>query len=61
MNGTARFVTQRFPMFLLGGIFGKMVDDSRSITSIAPFLTKRLGVKRTMLSAQNGLMKCRWP
>lgn len=50
MNGTARFVTQWFPMFLLGGIFGKMMDDSGSITSIAQFLTKRLGVKRTMLS-----------
>ncbi|MDM9625582.1 GntP family permease [Rhizobium sp. S152] len=50
MNGTARFVTQWFPMFLLGGIFGKMMDDSGSITSIARFLTERLGVKRTMLS-----------
>lgn len=28
MMGTARFVTQWFPMFLLGGIFGKMMDDS---------------------------------
>lgn len=50
MMGTARFVTQWFPMFLLGGIFGKMMDDSGSITSIARFLTERLGVKRTMLS-----------
>ncbi|WP_313760412.1 SLC13 family permease [Rhizobium sp.] len=50
MGGTARFVTQWFPMFLLGGIFGKMMDDSGSITSIARFLTERLGVKRTMLS-----------
>ncbi len=50
MNGTARFVMQWFPMFLLGGIFGKMMDDSGSIRSIAHFLTDRLGVKRTMLS-----------
>ncbi|MDO3444977.1 GntP family permease [Agrobacterium sp. V1] len=50
MSGTARFVMQWFPMFLLGGIFGKMMDDSGSITSIARFLTERLGVKRTMLS-----------
>ncbi|AOF92881.1 GntP family permease [Sinorhizobium sp. RAC02] len=50
MNGTARFVAQWFPMFLLGGIFGKMMDDSGSITSIARYLTERLGVKRTMLS-----------
>jgi H+/gluconate symporter-like permease len=50
MNGTARFVAQWFPLFLLGGIFGKMMDSSGSITSIARFLTLRLGVERTMLS-----------
>jgi H+/gluconate symporter-like permease len=50
MTGAARFVAQWFPMFLLGGIFGKLMDDSGSITSIARFLTERLGVRRTMLS-----------
>jgi H+/gluconate symporter-like permease len=50
MSGTARFVAQWFPMFLLGGIFGKLMDDSGSITSIARYLTVRLGVRRTMLS-----------
>ena len=46
----ARFVAQWFPMFLLGGLFGKLMDDSGSITSIAGFLTERLGTRRTMLS-----------
>lgn len=50
MGGTARFVAQWFPLFLLGGIFGKLMDDTGSITSIARFLTRRLGVHRTMLS-----------
>ncbi len=50
MGGTARFVSQWLPLFLLGGIFGKMMDDSGSITSIARFLTEKLGVQRTMLS-----------
>ncbi len=50
MGGTARFVAQWFPLFLLGGIFGKLMDDTGSITSIARFLTERLGVQRTMLS-----------
>ncbi|MEN5279457.1 GntP family permease [Brucella sp. TWI432] len=50
MGGTASFVARWFPLFLLGGIFGKLMDDSGSITSIARHLTKRLGVKRTMLS-----------
>lgn len=50
MGGSARFVAQWFPLFLLGGIFGKLMDDSGSITSIARYLTDRLGVQRTMLS-----------
>ena len=50
MAGTSRFVAQWLPLFLLGGIFGKMMDDSGSITSIAHYLTEKLGVKRTMLS-----------
>ena len=50
MGGAGRFVAQWFPMFLLGGLFGKLMDDSGSITSIARFLTERLGTRRTMLS-----------
>ena len=50
MGGAGRFVTQWFPMFLLGGLFGKLMDDSGSITSIAGFLTERLGTRRTILS-----------
>ena len=50
MDGAARFVAQWFPMFLLGGLFGKLMDDSGSITSIARFLTERLGTRRTMLA-----------
>ena len=50
MGAAGRFVTQWFPMFLLGGLFGKLMDDSGSITSIARYLTERLGTRRTMLS-----------
>lgn len=50
MVAAGRFVTQWFPMFLLGGLFGKLMDDSGSINSIARFLTERLGERRTMLS-----------
>jgi H+/gluconate symporter-like permease len=50
MGAAGRFVTQWFPMFLLGGLFGKLMDDSGSITSIARFLTERLGTRRTILS-----------
>src|SRR5262245_34755401 len=50
MGGAARFVAQWFPMFLLGGLFGKLMDDSGSISSIAQGLTERLGTARTMLA-----------
>jgi H+/gluconate symporter-like permease len=50
MPGAARFVAQWFPIFLLGGLFGKLMDDSGSIASIAKFLTERLGTRRTILS-----------
>jgi H+/gluconate symporter-like permease len=50
MGSTSRFVAQWFPMFLLGGLFGKLMDDSGSIASIARYLTERLGTRRAMLS-----------
>lgn len=50
MTGAARFITQWFPLFLLGGLFGKLMADSGSVGAIAQYLTNRLGVKRTMLS-----------
>ena len=50
MGGAARFFIQWFPMFLLGGLFGKLMDDSGSISSIARFLTERLGTRNTMLA-----------
>lgn len=50
MPGAASFVAQWFPMFLLGGLFGKLMDDSGSVASVANFLTRRLGTERTMLA-----------
>ncbi|WP_454621017.1 GntP family permease [Bradyrhizobium cenepequi] len=50
MAGAARFVAQWFPMFLLGGLFGKLMGDSGSISSIAHYLTNKLGTSRTMLA-----------
>lgn len=50
MSGAARFLAQWFPMFLLGGLFGKLMEDSRSISGIARGLTRMLGTQRTMLA-----------
>ncbi len=50
MGGAANFVMRWMPMFLLGGLFGKLMEDSRSISSIARSLTEKLGTQRTILS-----------
>ena len=50
MAGAARFVAQWFPMFLLGGLFGKLMGDSGSISAIAQYLTNKLGTRPTMLA-----------
>jgi H+/gluconate symporter-like permease len=50
MSGAARFVAQWFPMFMLGGLFGKLMGDSGSISSIAQYLTSRMGKSRTLLA-----------
>ncbi len=50
MRGTSRFIFQWFPMFLLGGLFGKLMEDSRSINAVAHFLTDKLGTARAMLA-----------
>ncbi|WFU26435.1 GntP family permease [Bradyrhizobium sp. CB1717] len=50
MSGAARFVAQWFPMFMLGGLFGKLMGDSGSISSIAQYLTNKLGTSRTILA-----------
>ena len=50
MSGAARFVAQWFPLFLLGGLFGKLMGDSGSVSAIAQYLTDRLGTKRTVLA-----------
>ena len=43
MGGLSRFVAQWFPMFLLGGLFGKLMEDSRSINSIARGFDRTVG------------------
>jgi len=50
MGGTARFLAQFFPIFLLGALFGKLMDDSGSVTAIADYMTLRLGERRAVLA-----------
>jgi len=50
MESAARFLAQFFPLFLLGALFGKLMDDSGAVTAIADFMTTRLGEKRAVLA-----------
>ena len=50
MGSAAQFLAQFFPLFLLGALFGKLMDDSGSIDTIARFMTERLGPRRAMLA-----------
>ncbi|MFG1345856.1 GntP family permease [Xanthobacter autotrophicus DSM 431] len=50
MRNAADFVAQFFPLFLLGALFGKLMEDSGSVTSIADYMTKKLGAERAILA-----------
>jgi H+/gluconate symporter-like permease len=50
MSGAANFLAQFFPLFLLGALFGKLMDDSGSVTAIANEMTRRLGERRAILA-----------
>src|SRR5271167_5157813 len=50
MGSAARFIMQFFPIFLLGAVFGKLMEDSGSVSAIASFMTAKLGPRRAMLA-----------
>jgi H+/gluconate symporter-like permease len=50
MGGAAKFLAQFFPLFLLGAVFGKLMDDSGSVETIAGFMTGTLGTSRAVLA-----------
>ena len=50
MRGAAQFLAQFFPLFLLGALFGKLMEDSGSVEVIARFMTEKLGTSRAVLA-----------
>ena len=50
MGSAAISLAQFFPLFLLGALFGKLMDDSGSVSAIAGFMTERLGERRAVLA-----------
>ena len=50
MVSTGRFVVDFFPLFMLGAIFGKLMDDSGSAAAIAKGVIGKLGAGRAILA-----------
>lgn len=50
MTGLGGYIIKYFPLFLLGALFGKLMDASGSARSIAQFLVNKLGHHQAMLS-----------
>ncbi len=50
MASAARFLAQFFPLFLLGALFGKLMQDTGSVASISAYVTARLGERRAILA-----------
>jgi len=54
MRSAAGFLAQFFPLFLLGALFGKLMEDTGSVSAIADTMTEKLGAKRAILAVVLG-------
>ncbi|HSO41425.1 MAG TPA: GntP family permease [Rhodospirillales bacterium] len=50
MSNTGSFIVSFFPLFLLGAIFGKLMDDSGAAKALAEAVSERLGPERAIVS-----------
>jgi len=50
MTSGAGFIAQFFPLFLLGALFGKLMEDSGSVSVIARWMVEKLGTGRAILA-----------
>ena len=50
MSSAGNFIVQFFPLFLLGAIFGKLMDDSGAAEAIAQGIVGKLGQERAILA-----------
>lgn len=50
MGSAAGFVAQFFPIFLLGALFGKLMEASGSVEAIAHYMQEKLGPSRAVLA-----------
>ncbi|MED4079604.1 GntP family permease [Halalkalibacterium halodurans] len=54
MEGFVNFAKQWFPVFMLGAIFGKLMEDTGAARSVASAITKLIGTKRAALGVMLG-------
>ena len=50
MTGAANYFKSFFPTFLLGAIFGKIMDDSGAAAAVAHWIVKKIGKDRAILA-----------
>ncbi len=50
MASTGDFIVAFFPLFMLGAIFGKLMDDSGSARAIARWVIAKLGAERAIIA-----------
>lgn len=50
MGSAGQFLAHFYPLFLLGALFGKLMDDSGSVRAISKFMTERLGARHAILA-----------
>ena len=50
MRNAADFIAQFFPIFLLGALFGKLMEASGSVEAIAVKMTEKLGAGRAIFA-----------
>lgn len=50
MNGTVGFILSFFPLFLLGAIFGKVIETTGCSRAIGNFITTKLGKEKAILA-----------
>ncbi|HHV79763.1 MAG TPA: GntP family permease [Firmicutes bacterium] len=50
MTGAANYVKSYFPMFLLGAVFGKVMDDTGAAAAVAHWIIKKIGKDRAILA-----------
>ncbi|ABR50603.1 Citrate transporter [Alkaliphilus metalliredigens QYMF] len=54
MGGFVGFAQSWFPVFMLGAIFGKLMDDSGAARAVAVLITKAFGTKRAIMAVVAG-------